>query len=267
MSNPRTPEEPERFDLVPAGEHPPELRALLLAAGDDAGAKDALVKVFYGVNEGAHNSASVYHGILLSAIYNAIRRDVQGLLGAIKERDVTPKPAANGQVGSLRREPTERMSKADLAIMLAGEIRKALPTPPPPDKRWSWAKVKRIAPKYAAALAIGILIGGGAIWAWAMHAADGRVAEIAERYDKAIRELPTVERFAVQLRDLGGSLTYRNTEGQANASGIVINFGGVRKIAHVSQDTKGNVATIDLEPEPTPTPKPTPSPTTATRKK
>jgi hypothetical protein len=200
----------------------------------------------------------------LWAVVAAFATIHQASLAELKNclKENAPKPAVNGQVGSLRREPTERMSKADLAVMIGEEIRKALPTPQtqPTDKRWSWAKAKRIAPKYAAGLAVGILIGGVSLWAWAMHKADERVAEIAERYDKAVRELPTVERFAVQLRDLGGSLTYRNTEGQVNASGIVINFGGVRKIANVSQDAKGNVATIDLEPEPTPIQKPSPSP-------
>jgi hypothetical protein len=64
-------EPPDRFNSA-VQDDPPVLRALLLAAGADTGAREQIRRAYHGNMEGARSSPFVLHGILLSAIYASI---------------------------------------------------------------------------------------------------------------------------------------------------------------------------------------------------
>jgi hypothetical protein len=85
MNDPRPLEKPGRSDPVQGNGQPPELQAMLLAAKDDPAAREAILKVFYAGMEGAANSVAVHHCVLLSAVYNAIRRDVKAAVEALPD--------------------------------------------------------------------------------------------------------------------------------------------------------------------------------------
>jgi hypothetical protein len=64
-----------RFSIA-VQDDPPVLRALLLAAGADIGAREQIRQAYHGHLEGARSSPFVLHGILLSAIYASIRASI-----------------------------------------------------------------------------------------------------------------------------------------------------------------------------------------------
>jgi len=66
---------PDRFSIA-VQDDPPVLRALLLAAGADIGAREQIRQAYHGHLEGARSSPFVLHGILLSAIYASIRASI-----------------------------------------------------------------------------------------------------------------------------------------------------------------------------------------------
>lgn len=87
-------DEPPELDLlgqtktVSGSKHPPQLQALLLAAEASGAGGDVLGKIvtaYYTEMEGAANSVAVYQSILLSAVYNAIRHDVQAAAEALPD--------------------------------------------------------------------------------------------------------------------------------------------------------------------------------------
>jgi hypothetical protein len=59
--------------LLEFNHDPPVLRALLLAAGDDKEVRAQISRAYYGQMEGAQFSPFVLNGILLSAIYAALK--------------------------------------------------------------------------------------------------------------------------------------------------------------------------------------------------
>jgi uncharacterized NAD(P)/FAD-binding protein YdhS len=85
MNDRRPLEKPGRSDPVQGNGQPPELQAMLLAAKDDPAAREAILKAFYAGMEGAANSVAVHHGVLLSAVYNAIRHDIQAAAEALPD--------------------------------------------------------------------------------------------------------------------------------------------------------------------------------------
>lgn len=87
-------DEPPELDLlgqtkiVSGAKHPPQLQALLLAAEASGAGGDVLGKIvtaYYTEMEGATNSVAVYQSIILSAVYNAIRHDIQAMAEALPD--------------------------------------------------------------------------------------------------------------------------------------------------------------------------------------
>ena len=85
MNDRRPLEKPGRSDPVQGNGQPPELQAMLLAAKDDPAAREAILKAFYAGMEGAANSVAVHHCVLLSAVYNAIRHDINAAAEALPD--------------------------------------------------------------------------------------------------------------------------------------------------------------------------------------
>jgi hypothetical protein len=85
MSGNSMPKPPGRSNPAQDEKHPPQLRAMLLAVSNDPEAREKIVTAYYGSLEGAKSSVAVYHAIMLGAVYNAIRHDIDAAAHALPD--------------------------------------------------------------------------------------------------------------------------------------------------------------------------------------
>lgn len=226
----------ERGGMLPVlSDDPPVLKALMLAAGDDAEVREQIRRAYHGVMEGAQFSPSVMHSILLSAAYKAI----------IEKRQL-PAPSTNGngvappsQLKSTQLKAIEEAIKAlptraaleafhtDLMDAIqTGEFRDIV-------TKLRGEKANKPTHRVAKMLAVAVVLAAlGWMLCWVqLHAtSDTRIdrirAEADARVNRIINAQPAELRALTFLKSHGGSLE-RETVDHPAGEGIVVRHGNL----------------------------------------
>lgn len=242
-----------------ADRHPPVLRAMLLAAGDDAEARDAIVRGFYGGMEGARHSVAVYQAVTLSAVYNAVRRDLGSSIVQISK---SLKESAAEQGELTRKELAEQMDTGRQQDQAANEKQLQLFRSNLQDIRQKEAQLAEQKAKswqdrafwhgLTAAAAI-VLTAAGFFW-WngqreasaarqAAAQSEAATAAAENRYYANMKAMGGAAAFVSEMNDAGCNVESRRTEN--GGTRITFSFGTL----HVDQvEKKANQAIIDLAP-------------------